>query len=139
MTRKNVKKELRALQVKAKTKKQNVAIPSSILDIEGAHPRHPRCTFSGEMIQMDASEYVWFGDKKAHLHIAVDDATGALVGAWFDTQETLQGYYNVLYQILTEYGIPYQFFTDNRTVFEYKRKGNPNVEKATFQWDLIDG
>jgi hypothetical protein len=84
------------------------------------------------MIQMDASEYVWFGNVKAHLHIAVDDATGTLVGAWFDPQETLNGYYHVLHQILNQYGIPYQFFTDNRTVFEYKQKNDSNVEKDTF-------
>ena len=77
-------------------------------------------------------EYVWFGTVKAHLHIAVDDATGTLVGAWFDSQETLNGYYHVLHQILNQYGIPYQFFTDNRTVFEYKLKNDSNVEKDTF-------
>ena len=30
------------------------------------------------------------------------------------------------------HGIPYQFFTDNRTVFEYKQKADNNVEKDTF-------
>lgn len=132
VTKKKVKKELKALKSKAKTKKQEAIIQSSILDIEHTHPRHPRAAFFGEMIQMDASEYIWFGDTKVHLHIAVDDATGTLVGAWFDTQETLNGYYNVLRQILVEYGIPYQFFTDNRTVFEYKKKADNNVEKDTF-------
>ena len=132
VTRKRVKKELKALKSKAKTKKAQAAIQTSILDLEDAHPRHPRCAFFGEMIQLDASEYIWFGDVKAHLHIAVDDATGTLVGAWFDTQETLRGYYNVLHQILVNYGIPYQFFTDNRTVFEYKLKADNNIEKDTF-------
>ncbi|QBE94809.1 hypothetical protein PMF13cell1_02832 [Blautia producta] len=131
-TKKKLKKELKALKSKAKTKKQQATLQSSILDIDEAHPRHPRSAFFGEMIQMDASEYYWFGNVKAHLHIAVDDASGTLVGAWFDMQETLNGYYNVLHQILDDYGIPYQFFTDNRTVFEYKRKVDTNVEKDTF-------
>lgn len=132
ISRKTVKKELKALQSKSKSKKKAAAIQSSILDLEDAHPRRPRCAYFGEMIQMDASEYVWFGDFKAQLHIAVDDATGTLVGAWFDSQETLNGYYHVLQQILIQYGIPYQFFTDNRTVFEYKLKNDSNVEKDTF-------
>ncbi|MGL5260497.1 MAG: ISNCY family transposase, partial [Lachnospiraceae bacterium] len=131
-TKKKLKQELNALNSKTKSKKQQAAFQSSILAIDEAHPRHPRSAFFGEMIQMDASEYYWFGDIKTHLHIAVDDASGTLVGAWFDTQETLNGYYNVLHQILTEYGIPYQFFTDNRTVFEYKKKDNQDVEKDTF-------
>lgn len=84
------------------------------------------------MVQMDASEFLWFGNEKTHLHIAVDDSTGTLAGAWFDTQETLNGYYHILSQILTDYGIHYQFFTDNRTVFEYNRKGETSVEKDTF-------
>lgn len=132
ISRKTVKKELKALQSKTKSKKKTAAIQSSILDLEDAHPRQPRCAYFGEMIQMDASEYVWFGTVKSHLHIAVDDATGTLVGAWFDSQETLNGYYHVLHQILNQYGIPYQFFTDNRTVFEYKLKNDSNVEKDTF-------
>jgi len=131
-TKKKVKKELKFLKSNAKTKKQEITIQSSILNLEEAHPRHPRAAYFGEMIQMDASEYIWFGDTKAHLHIAVDDSSGTLVGAWFDTQETLNGYYNTLYQILTNYGIPYQFFTDNRTVFEYKRRADSSVEKDTF-------
>lgn len=131
ITKKNVNKELKALKAKTTSKKKQASIQSSILDLEVSHPRHPRCAFFGEMIQMDASEYIWFGDIKAHLHIAVDDASGMIVGAWFDTQETLSGYYNVLHQILIQYGIPYQFFTDNRTVFEYKLKKDNNVEKDT--------
>lgn len=131
ITRKNVKKELKILKSKITSKKKQALIQSAIFDLEFAHPRNPRCAYFGEMVQMDASEYVWFGNTKAHLHIAVDDATGTLVGAWFDTQETLCGYYNILHQILSQYGIPYQFFTDNRTVFEYKLKKVNHVEKDT--------
>lgn len=127
-----IKKELKALHSKTKSKKKSAIIQSSILALEDAHPRHPRCAYFGEMLQMDASLHLWFGESKTQLHIAVDDATGQIVGAYFDEQETLKGYYHVLYQILNNYGIPYQFFTDNRTVFEYKKKQDPSVEKDTF-------
>ena len=53
-------------------------------------------------------------------------------GAYFTPQETLEGYYNVFHQILTNYGIPACFYTDKRTVFEYKRKGSSSLEKDTF-------
>ena len=62
----------------------------------------------------------------------MDDATGEVVGAYFDEQETLNGYYNVIYQILTNYGIPALFYTDRRTVFEYKRKNNAFDDEDTF-------
>lgn len=74
----------------------------------------------------------WFGVEKAQLHIAVDDASGAIVAAYFDLQETLNGYYNLLSQILNNYGIPFMFFTDRRTVFEYMQKKSPSVEEDTF-------
>lgn len=131
-SKKAMKKELKALQSKTKSKKKIAAIQSSIMNLEDAHPRRPRCAYFGEMLQMDASVHLWFGDCKTQLHIAVDDATGRIVGAYFDEQETLNGYYHVLHQILTNYGIPYQFFTDNRTVFEYKKKHETAVEKDTF-------
>ena len=58
---------------------------------------------------------VLFGGIKTCLHLAIDKATSTIVGARFDYQETLNNYYHVLYQILSKYGIPYKFFTDNRT------------------------
>ena len=131
-SKKAMKKELKALQSKTKSKKKVAAIQSSILLLEDSHPRRPRCAYFGEMLQMDASIHLWFGDTKTPLHIAVDDATGQILGAYFDEQETLNGYYHVLHQILNSYGIPYQFFTDNRTVFEYKKKNETSVEKDTF-------
>ncbi|MCD5414282.1 MAG: ISNCY family transposase [Clostridiales bacterium] len=74
----------------------------------------------------------WFGNDKTQLHIAVDDATGAIVGAYFDSQETLNGYYNVLSQILSNHGTPYMFLTDRRTIFEYKQKKSPSTKEDTF-------
>ncbi len=131
-TKKALKKDLKALQSKTKSKKKAAALQRSLLDLEDSHPRRPRCAYFGEMLQMDASLHHWFGEDKTQLHIAVDDATGSILGAFFDDQETLTGYYHVLHQILNSYGIPYQFFTDNRTVFEYKKNHEASVEKDTF-------
>ena len=38
----------------------------------------------------------------------------------------------MLYQILTNHGIPYRFLTDRRTVFEYKLKNASSDEEDTF-------
>jgi len=132
ITKRRVTAHLNDLKKTVKTQKEAVEIDNAIIDIEDAHPRRPRCANAGEMLQMDASLHCWYGDEKSQLHIAVDDATGAIVGAFFDTQETLKGYYNVLHQILTNYGIPYMFLTDKRTVFEYTRKNTTAVEADTF-------
>ena len=81
---------------------------------------------------MDASGICWFNNIYSTLHLAVDDATGTVVGAFFDYQETLWGYYNVLKQILEKYGIPASFLTDNRTVFTYRSNPNPTDENDTY-------
>ena len=131
-TKKRMKKQLQEQKNNTTSKSEIEKIENRILEIEDAHPRRPRCANFGEMIQMDASLHEWFSGIKTQLHIAIDDATGTIVGAYFDNQETLNGYYNVLSQILTDYGIPYMFFTDRRTVFEYKQKKSPSVEEDTF-------
>ena len=97
-----------------------------------AHPRQPRCQYFGEELQMDACIHPWFGEEKKALHAAIDDATGQVVGLYFDKQETLNGYYYITHQILSKYGIPYLIKTDKRTVFEYKKKASSKVEEDTF-------
>lgn len=99
------------------------------LELYESHPRQERAKYFGELIQMDASEFNWFGNIKTHLHVSIDDATGQILGAYFDNQETLKGYYNVFKMILEIYGIPYKFLTDNRTVFNYNRNGKTSAER----------
>ena len=104
------------------------------ITLEDSHPRGEKPKYFGEIIEQDGSIHLWFGDKKCCLHLAVDKATNTIVGAYFDKQETLNGYYNVFYQILTNYGIPYKFVTDNRTVFNYMFL---NPDKRTSDKDVL--
>lgn len=133
-TKKQMKITLQQLHDSTLSKKvkNDLVLAIEQIDDISAHPRRPRCKYAGEMIQMDASEYFWINGVKWHLHVAIDDATGKIVGAYFDTQETLNAYYNVFYQILTNYGIPAMFYTDKRTVFEYKRKDTKSDSDDTF-------
>lgn len=130
--KRRIKKELSQKQHSARTQKETDLIQKNIVAVEDAHSRRPRCAYFGELIQMDAASFEWVTGQVWHLHVAIDDATGCIVGAWFDTQETLAGYYHVLHQILTAYGIPYKFFTDRRTVFTYKKKNSPSLDEDTY-------
>ena len=109
-------------------------IVSHEIALEDSHPRLEKPKYFGEIIEQDGSIHLWFGSIKTCLHLAIDKATSTIVGAWFDKQETLNGYYHVLYQILTKYGIPYKFFTDNRTVFNYI---SLNPDKRTSEKDVL--
>ena len=101
-TKKIMKNKLNQKLMNSSSKKiqNDLKIAIATIDENDAHPRRPRCKYFGEMIQMDASSFEWVKNQIWHLHLAVDDATGKVVGAYFDQQETLNGYYNVLYQIL---------------------------------------
>lgn len=116
-------------------KKEVPVIIQQIESIEqaNAHPSRPRKKYFGEQLQVDASLHDWFGTgEKATLHLAIDDASGHIVGAWFEKEETLNGYYTMFHQILTKYGIPNELKTDRRTVFEYESKVKKNLEEDTF-------
>lgn len=102
--------------------------------LEDSHPRGKKPKYFGEITEMDGSSHLWFGDKKSCLHLATDKATNHIVGGYFDWQETLKGYYNVFKQILENYGIPYKFKTDNRTVFNYNKI---NKDKRTSDKDVL--
>ena len=102
--------------------------------LEDSHPRGEKPKYFGEIIEQDGSIHLWFGERKTCLHLAIDKATSTIVGAYFDKEETLKGYYHVLHQILTNYGIPYSFLTDNRTVFNYM---SLNPEKRISEKDVL--
>lgn len=139
--RKKTKREF-AKQKLLNEKKFNLAMSDEQIEnivnheiaLEDSHPRQEKPKYFGEIIEQDGSIHLWFGDKKCCLHLAVDKATNTIVGAWFDKQETLNGYYHVLYQILINYGIPYKFVTDNRTVFNYM---SLNPDKRTSDKDVL--
>lgn len=136
MTKKRAKaiaKKLKEdLEKKNITKKEFNQLHNNLVNIENRHSRRPRAKNTGELIQLDACVLEWVDGQSWHLHVAIDDAKGCVVGAYFDTQETLNGYYNVLYQILTDYGIPYKILTDKRTVFEYTKKASNSIENDTY-------
>ena len=139
--RKETKKEFKKKQLLNENKINNTMSDEQInhivnheIALEDSHPRGEKTKYFGEVIEQDGSIHMWFGGVKTCLHLAIDKATSTIVGAWFDYQETLNGYYHVLYQILTNYGIPYKFFTDNRTVFNYM---SLNPDKRTSDKDVL--
>lgn len=123
-------------------KKINLAMSDEQIDsiinhemsLEDSHPRGEKPKYFGEVVEQDGSIHEWFGGIKTCLHLAIDKATSTIVGAYFDKQETLNGYYHVFYQILINYGIPYKFLTDNRTVFNYM---SLNPDKRTSDKDVL--
>ena len=121
-------------KLKNKTEEEIEIIVNHEVALEDSHPRGEKPKYFGEVTEMDGSSHLWFGDVKSCLHLATDKATNHIVGAYFDWQETLNGYYHVFYQILVNYGIPSLFKTDNRTVFNYNRL---TEDKRTSDKDVL--
>ena len=139
--RKKTKRQFKKKQL-LEEKRINIAMSDEQIDyivnheiaLEDSHPRGEKPKYFGEIIEQDGSIHKWFGGFKTCLHLAIDKATSTIVEAYFDKQETLNGYYNVFYQILTNYGIPYKFLTDNRTIFNYM---SLNPDKRTSDKDVL--
>lgn len=138
--RRKTKKEFKRNQLLKERKLENKTeedieiIVNHEVALEDSHPRQEKPKNFGEIIEMDGSIHNWFGDNKSCLHLSVDRATNTITGGYFDYQETLNGYYHLLNLILINYGIPYKFLTDNRTVFNYM---SLNPDKRTSEKDVL--
>jgi len=113
-------------------------ISQKIVALEEAHPMRPRAKYRGELVQLDASQHFWIDGEYWHLHIAIDDASGDILGAFFSKEETLNSYYHVTKQILINHGIPHKFLTDYRTVFNDNSKNyKPDESNSLTQFGYM--
>lgn len=77
----------------------------------------------GELVQLDASKFDWFGDGSyAHLHGAIDDATNRVLALYFTKEETSEAYCELVFQINNTHGLPQEYYADGRTLFFYDSK-----------------
>ncbi len=96
------------------------------------HPRRQRKQFEGELIQIDATPYEWFGeDKKYALHGAIDDATGEITGLYMTDNECLLGYFEIMRQTCMNNGIPQSVYSDKHTIFR-----SPKTDKLTLAEEI---
>ena len=141
-TRKKIKKFLEEKLKEAGISKKtiltkNEKITLTALDLEEysgkyVHPTKPKSRRFGERIEMDACSGNFLdGAGKLTLHVAIDDASGELVGLYLEEQETLHGYYEISKQMLSNHGIPLSIRTDRRSVFTYNKTGEGKPENDT--------
>ena len=82
------------------------------------HRRRKRKASAGELLQIDATPYDWFGTGEAYaLHGAIDDATGELTGLYIEENECLNGYFEVMKHTVSEFGVPLSMYSDKHTIF----------------------
>ena len=83
--------------------------------------RRQRMPREGLLIQMDGSYHPWLGDQAPPftLLIAVDDATGQVVSAWFCEQEDARSYFRLIRALVEHRGVPVALYTDRHAVFKH--------------------
>jgi transposase len=81
--------------------------------------RRERMSCEGAMLQLDGSSHAWLENRgpKMCLLGAIDDATGKVVGGTFREYEDAHGYFLVMRQVASKYGIPESVYHDRHSIF----------------------
>lgn len=96
--------------------------------------RRKRKEHPGQLIQIDATPYEWFGGSlKYALHGAIDDASGDVVGLYMTQNECLFGYLEMMRQCCLDFGVPQSVYSDRHTIFR-----SPKTNQLTVE-ELING
>jgi transposase len=86
--------------------------------------RRERAAQAGALVQVDASHHDWLEGRGPRLALigAVDDATGAIVHAFFQDREDAAGYLRLLRDSVRAAGIPTAWYSDRHGSFQRNDK-----------------
>jgi len=94
-----------------------------------SHKRRRRKPRRGMLVITDASPYRWFfDDREFSLHGGIDDATGEVLSLFFAPNECQEGYFEVVRDIATAYGLPLALYVDCHTIFRSPNAGKLSIE-----------
>jgi len=95
-----------------------------------AHHRRKRKPQEGMLVQIDASPHPWIiGETAFSLHGAIDDATGKILALFFTENECLEGYFQVMEQIINRQGIPISIYCDRHSIFISPKDGKLSIDE----------
>jgi len=95
--------------------------------------RRQRSARVGQMLFLDGSPHVWFGQEKSTLILCTDDATGNPLFGLFQPQEDLHGCLQVSLAVCQRYGLPACFYLDRASQFTTTRHGGVHVQQSDQQ------
>jgi transposase len=83
------------------------------------HQMRERRACFGELVQIDGSPHAWFEGRgpACTLLVAIDDATGRLVGLLFVEQESFHSYAALAKAYFERSGKPVAFYSDKHSIF----------------------
>jgi transposase len=91
--------------------------------------RRERRAAEGMMLQVDGSSHDWLQGRGPRLCLigAIDDATGKVMGAFFEEAESSWVYFKLFSQIFKQHGLPQSIYSDCHSVFWTDRE--PTLEE----------
>lgn len=97
------------------------------------HQMRERRACFGELVQIDGSPHAWFEQRGpvCTLLVAIDDATGKLVGLLFAEHESFHSYAALAKDYFECYGRPVAFYSDKHGVFRVNQPGAGITEAVT--------
>ena len=95
--------------------------------------RRQRMPRQGMLIEMDGRHHPWLGDQALPfaLLIAVDDATGTVVDAFFCEQEDAHSYFLLIQGLVQHLSVPVALYTDRHAVFKHNARPPETIAEAT--------
>ena len=109
LSREKVRRILRAHGIASPKKRRGIKHRS----------RRERRAAEGMMLQVDGSPHDWLEGRGPRLCLigAIDDATGKVVGAFFQQAESSWGYFTLFASIFRQHGLPQSIYSDRHSVF----------------------
>jgi transposase len=97
------------------------------------HQMRERRACFGELVQIDGSPHAWFEQRGASctLLVAIDDATGKLVGLLFAEQESFHNYARLVKSYVECCGKPVAFYSDKHGIFRVNQAHGGSGEALT--------
>lgn len=93
--------------------------------------RRDRMPQPGLLVQLDGSHHAWLEDRgpRLVLLVAVDDATGEVLGGVFRDREDTHGYLLLLQQISQRRGLPVAVYTDRHGIFQRQPRTRATLDE----------
>ena len=83
------------------------------------HLSRPRKAQAGLLVQVDGSPHDWLEGRGPSMSLVaiIDDASSQVLGATFRQEEDTDGYFIVMEQMVTRYGVPLAAYSDRHSIF----------------------
>lgn len=97
----------------------------------GHRKRRERRPLFGQMLHLDGSDHEWLSlcpGQRQMLLLVIDDATGKNLAGRLEEAETTKNCMSLMKQVVEEYGIPAQLYTDRDSVYWHTKKAGGKVD-----------